>query len=167
MEKRTKRTAKNIKETAKIAGIFLEKILKKGNFGKGAVVVCLSGDLGVGKTALVKEVARHLGIKRKIQSPTFVIVKKYAIRPPRSDKSRSTPPSQGERYKFLFHIDAYRLKNEKELSHLGWGKIIGNKDHLVFLEWPENVRKIIPSHAKRIFISVKNEKGHRNFELKK
>ncbi|KKT76429.1 MAG: Hydrolase, P-loop family [Parcubacteria group bacterium GW2011_GWF2_44_7] len=152
MEKRTKRTAKNIKETAKIAGIFLEKILKKGNFGKGAVMVCLSGDLGAGKTALVKEIAKHLGIKRKIQSPTFVIVKKYALK--------------NKNHKFLFHIDAYRLKNEKELSHLGWEEIISSKDHIVFLEWPENVRKIIPSHAKHIFISIKNEKGHRSFKLK-
>ena len=141
--------SKNTKETAKIAKIFLKKILKKKR--KSALVVGLSGDLGVGKTAFTKAAGKHLGIKHKINSPTFVIMKKY--------------PIKLKEYKFLFHFDAYRLGDEKELLHLGWQEIVNNKEHLVFIEWPENVKKAIPSHSKFVYISS-DENGHRNFKLK-
>jgi len=51
------------------------------------------------------------------------------------------------------------------LLHLGWEEIISNKDHLVFIEWPENVSKIIPKDAKFIYISH-HKNGHRKLELK-
>jgi len=142
--------SKSIKETKEIAKLFLNKILKKDIKRRGALVVGLSGNLGTGKTAFTRAVARHLGIKNKINSPTFVIIKKHSLK--------------NKKYKFLFHIDAYRLKNEKELLYLGWEEIIGRKEHLVFIEWPENVSKIIPSDAKFVRIShTKNRQ--RNFEL--
>ncbi|MBI3888268.1 tRNA (adenosine(37)-N6)-threonylcarbamoyltransferase complex ATPase subunit type 1 TsaE [Candidatus Nomurabacteria bacterium] len=146
-----KKISKNTKETGEIAKIFLEKILKTSAKQKGALVVALSGDLGAGKTAFTQAVGKHLGLKDKIKSPTFVIFKKYKIK--------------SKKYKFLYHFDAYRLKNEKELLHLGWEEIIGNKEHIVFIEWPENVSGVIPSNARYIYISHK-EKGHRSLELK-
>lgn len=143
--------SKNTEETGKIAKSFLNKILKEKGGRKGALVVCLSGDLGVGKTAFTKAVGKHLGIKDKITSPTFVIMKKYAIKI--------------KNYKFLFHFDAYRLKNEKELLYLNWEEIINNKEHIVFIEWPENVKKVIPLNTRFIYLSHK-ENGHRELELK-
>lgn len=143
--------SKSTKETHKIAKIFLDKLLKNRKKRKGALVVGLSGNLGAGKTAFTKSVTKHLGIKDRVFSPTYVIMKKY--------------PINLEKYKFFFHMDAYRLENEKELIYLGWKKIIGNKEHLVFIEWPENVSKAIPSDARFIHISDKG-KGHRNFKLK-
>ena len=146
-----KKVSKNIKETAEIAKIFLEKILKDKKNTKNATLVCLSGDLGAGKTAFTQGAAKYLGVKNKIVSPTFVIMKKYSLK--------------SKKHKFLFHLDAYRLKNEKELLNLGWKEIVGNKDHLVFIEWPENVRKIIPEHARVVKI-LHAEKGKRILELK-
>lgn len=146
-----KKASKNIKETSEIAKIFLNKILKEKSLTGGAKIVCLSGNLGAGKTAFTQSVAKHLGIKDKVISPTFVIYKKY--------------PLKLKGYKFLFHLDAYRLKNEKELLNLGWEEIIADKGHLVFIEWPENVHKIIPSHADFVYIS--NDKNDsRILELK-
>lgn len=134
-----RKISKNAKETTKIAEIFFSKVLKKRRKIPKALVIGLSGELGVGKTAFIKAVAKHLGIKHKVNSPTFIIIKKY--------------PLKLKKYKFFFHIDAYRLKNEKELLHLGWEEIISNKSHLVFIEWPENVQKIIPSDAVYVNIS--------------
>lgn len=152
----------NIEETALIAKIFLEKILKNKNRQRGALVVSLSGELGVGKTAFVQAVGKYLGIKNKITSPTFVIMKKYPI----AEQARyGAGPIKNIKCKFLLHFDAYRLKRKEELLRLGWKEIINNKEHLVFIEWPENVAKIIPSHAKRVCISI-NDNGHRSFELK-
>lgn len=144
--------SKNPEDTKEIAKIFLKKILENKKKNQHATVVGLSGDLGVGKTAFVQSVAKHLNIKNKITSPTFVIIKKYKIKNP-------------EKHKFLFHLDAYRLKNEKELLHLGWDEIIKNKEHLVFIEWPENVPKVIPASARHIHIShIKNK--HRKLKFK-
>lgn len=143
--------SKSVEETFKIAKDFIGRILHKKDTRENAKIVALSGDLGAGKTAFTKAVAEILGIKEKVNSPTFVIMKRY--------------PINLEGYKFFFHIDAYRLKDEKELLLLGWDEIINNKEHLVFIEWPENVKKIIPSHANYIYISHK-EDGQREFELK-
>ncbi len=65
---------------------------------------------------------------------------------------------RGSSFKFLFHLDAYRLKNEKELLYLGWEDIISNKDHLVLIEWPENVAKIMPKAARLIHIENTGKK---------
>ncbi len=153
--------SKNIKETEKIAKTFLDKILKGKKKHKGALVVGLSGDLGAGKTAFTKLVTKHLGIKERVFSPTYVIMKKYSLARRRGSAQRA----RGSNYKFFFHIDAYRLESEKELLHLGWEEIIGNDEHLVFIEWPENISKAMPKHSKFVQISSKDN-GHRNFKFK-
>jgi len=145
------RVSRSPGETKRIAEIYLRKILTSTNH-PGARVVGLSGELGAGKTTFIQAVAKQLGIKSKVGSPTFVIMKRYPIR-------------KRGRHKFLFHLDAYRLKNERELLHLGWEKIITNGEHLVFIEWPENVSKVMPKHAKVVKISH-GEKGQRYFKIK-
>ncbi len=144
------KNSKGIKETKEIAKMFLGKILKDKKPQKGALVVGLVGDLGAGKTTFVQAVAKHLGVKNKVNSPTFVIIKKYLIK--------------NKKHKFLFHLDAYRLKNEGELLHLGWDDIIKNKEHLVFIECPENVSGVITKDSKFIKISHTKDK-HRDFKF--
>ena len=164
--------SKNTKETEKIAKIFLEKILEAKRNRKSALVVGLSGDLGAGKTAFTQNVAKYLGIKEKIKSPTFVIFKKYPIPEqaryeagPLPLRRGSAQRARGSDFRFFFHFDAYRLKNEKELLHLGWEEIIKNKEHLIFIEWPENVSKIMPVDARLVFISH-GKNSSRKLELK-
>ena len=89
--------SKSIDDTKKIAGFFVEKLLKTG--GK-AVIVLLQGNLGSGKTTFVKAVADILGIKKNITSPTFVLEKVYRI--PCFAKA-----TQGG-FTRMVHIDAYR-----------------------------------------------------------
>ena len=155
MLKKGVKTTKSPKETAEIARAFVDKLLKNKKNNKGALVVGLSGELGAGKTTFTKTAARHLGVKGKISSPTFVIIKKY-------------PLKKIGGYKFLFHLDAYRLKNEKELLSLGWEEIIHGKENIVFIEWPENVKKAMPVSAKFIYIShdVSGAESQRKFRLK-
>jgi tRNA threonylcarbamoyladenosine biosynthesis protein TsaE len=142
--------SKSIKENMAVAQDFLNQILKGKKSSSGALVIALSGDLGTGKTSFTQAVAKILGIKNKINSPTFVIMKKYSIK-------------TGE-YKFLYHLDAYRLKNEKELLHLGWQEIIDNKDNLIMIEWPENVAGVMPRSHHKIQISHTKE-GYRKFKI--
>lgn len=98
----------------------------------GATIVGLSGDLGSGKTAFVKSVARILGIGEEVTSPTFVIEKRYKI------------PAD-ERFHTLIHIDAYRLENGDELRPIKFTDTAGGRGHLIFIEWPEQVMDVLPT----------------------
>jgi tRNA threonylcarbamoyladenosine biosynthesis protein TsaE len=120
-------------ETAKIAVEFVQKLVSKS---EGATVLGLYGELGAGKSSFTRALAGELGVKEKIQSPTFVIMKNYTL--------NASP------FTFLVHIDAYRLEKEEELEKLGWKEIITNKTNLVVVEWAERVEKILPKDFVRI-----------------
>lgn len=136
------------KDTEALAKHFLFKIISKKS--KKATVVGLYGDLGTGKTTFTKLFGKLIGIKSKINSPTFVIIKRYRLK--------------NNNFKNFFHIDAYRLKNAKEIIKIGWKEIISNPDHLVFIEWPEKVLKAMPKKHHKIFIKH-TKKGEREFKF--
>lgn len=97
--------------------------------------ILLCGDLGAGKTTLVRGLARELGIKEVVQSPTFNIMKVYfkADRP-------------------LIHIDAYRLA-ENDVD-IGLDEYIGFENGITVIEWPEFIEKLIPEqHIKISFFN--------------
>ena len=144
-----RKVSKNLEETNEIAKLFADKILK--NNKSGALVVCLSGDLGAGKTSFTKAFAKHVGVRGNVASPTFIVMKKYALKQ--------------QKHKSLLHFDAYNLKNEKELLNLGWNQILSNQDNLIIIEWPENVKNIIPTDAHYVYLSH-NEGNSRVLELK-
>lgn len=99
---------------------------------KGASVIALEGELGAGKTTLVQSIAKHLGVKEFIKSPTFVLMKQYKF------KNQQLPVCN------LYHLDCYRLRDEKDLETLGLKKIFDDKENLVLIEWSDRVQKILP-----------------------
>jgi len=111
----------------------------------GATVVALSGDLGAGKTAFVKGVARALGVMEHVTSPTFVIMKIYAL--------------HGQKFQRLVHIDAYRLKGEHHLKVLGWDELLADPKNLIFVEWPEQAGNAIPASALRLTFGYSEDDG--------
>lgn len=130
-------------ETQEIATIFA-KSLKSGG------IFCLFGELGSGKTTFVQGVAKTLGVKEHITSPTFVILKQYKV--------NFTPPISGGARKQkminLIHIDCYRLSKLEDAQGLGLEDIFENFENLVFIEWPERILDILPK--KRINITFKH-----------
>lgn len=124
---------RSTQETDAVA-IDLAHTLKKVKQKDHATVLALKGDLGAGKTALTKALARALGVKKDVTSPTFVLEKIYPL-------PSSAPFSQ------LIHIDAYRLDGAHQLSSLRWEEVIADEKNLVVLEWPERVNEAIPSTA--------------------
>jgi len=117
---------KEVIETQQVGFFLAEEIIKGGLRRKKAMVIGLEGELGSGKTTFVQGLAKGLGIKEKITSPTFVILKKYEI--------RNTN---------FYHIDCYRLNSAQELLDLGFKEIIIQSENLVVIEWAERVRKIL------------------------
>lgn len=100
----------------------------------GAVLVTLSGELGAGKTAFTKAVARSLGVEEVVSSPTFVLEKIYIL-------------PEGAPFARLIHIDAYRLEKGADLAPLGFDELMKDPGNLVMLEWPEKVRDDLPQSA--------------------
>lgn len=101
-----------------------------------ATVIGLSGDLGAGKTSFTQGVAKALGVKDTVTSPTFIIEKNYEL--------------NNSKFRNLIHIDAYRLDEERELEVLGFKELLEHPENLIFVEWPERVQEIIPEYAKTI-----------------
>lgn len=115
------------KETQKIAS----NLAAKTESG----IIALEGELGAGKTTFVQAFVKELGIRAKVKSPTFNIIKKYKV--PKKNK-------------FVFHIDCYRLKDHREAIPLGIKDIFEEPDSFVLIEWPERIEKILPKKITRI-----------------
>lgn len=145
--------SKSTQETAEIAANFTEATLAKNNFPKDkATVIGLYGELGSGKTTFMKYLAEALGVKETIQSPTFVIMKKYGIQKLESGiQGKPFTQTQDSRFELLIHIDAYRLEKSAEMLNLGWSELILDPQNLICIEWPERIAEIMPQHIKISF----------------
>jgi tRNA threonylcarbamoyladenosine biosynthesis protein TsaE len=106
----------------------------------GAFVIALTGELGAGKTAFVKELAKHLGVTHEVTSPTFVIMKTY--------------PVIHTSFDTLVHIDAYRIESDDEMRVLGFDDILKRKENVVCIEWPEKISNCIPTNAYRVSLMI-------------
>jgi len=132
---------KKIISDIKELDIFIREFLSEIEQKNTAIIITLSGDLGAGKTALVKSAAQFLNISEEITSPTFVIQKEYKIENHNS-------------FKKMIHIDAYRLENKHELEYLKWSENINNPENIIFMEWPEQVEGIDLPNLHPITINI-------------
>lgn len=114
---------------------------------KYATLITLSGELGAGKTAFTKALAKAFGIEEHVTSPTFVLEKIYAL-------------SKGGAFARFAHIDAYRLKDGSELAALGFDELMSDPETVVILEWPEKVSDMLPTPAVQISLEA-NADGSR------
>ncbi|MBI4370493.1 MAG: tRNA (adenosine(37)-N6)-threonylcarbamoyltransferase complex ATPase subunit type 1 TsaE [Elusimicrobia bacterium] len=135
-----RRISKSPDQTKKIAGIILRTALRLGSR-----VFFLRGDLGSGKTVFVQGLARALGVKRSVKSPSFVIFQEY----------------QGRALN-LVHADCYRLEKPEDFVHLGLDEILDDQKKVLAVEWPQ---KFSPSWRKRLnFCDIEMAQGRTNNE---
>jgi len=113
---------------------------KLGSILKSGDIICLSGDLGTGKTALTNGIAKSLGITSYITSPTFTLVNEYeGILP-------------------LYHFDVYRISDPDEMFDIGFEEYI-NGEGVTIVEWGEQIREILPEEIINVNISKNLNKG--------
>src|SRR3989344_9222982 len=114
------------------------------------LVIALTGELGSGKTTFVQGLAEGLGIKQRIISPTFILVRKYEI--PISNISKAWSSALKYQISNFYHIDLYRLEEnvEAEVRNLGLEEIWQNPENIVVIEWAEKIKSMIPKKAKWI-----------------
>lgn len=111
-------------------------------------VVAMTGDLGTGKTTLAKAVAKGLGVKEELSSPTFTVVREY--------RSGRLP---------LYHFDVYRVYDPDELFELGFDEYI-HGNGVCLIEWADLIEDLLPSERVDVKISFGENEDERTVELK-
>lgn len=130
---------RNIDETKKI-GYKLGSLLQKGD------IVCLTGDLGAGKTTLTKSIALGLDVKEDVTSPTFTIINEYDGRLP------------------VYHFDVYRIMDIDEMYDIGYEEYFyGNGACIV--EWASQIKELIPKDHLWIEIKLGSDINNREFYI--
>lgn len=122
------------KETKKLGAKLAKEIKSR--------VIALTGQLGAGKTTFVQGFAEGLGIKEKIISPTFVRIRQHKI--PKSNN-------------VFFHVDLYRLENEKNLKLLGIENLWVDTNNIVMIEWAEKAKHLLPKETTWVDFEQINE----------
>ena len=110
-------------------------------------VLLFYGEMGVGKTTLIKQICKELGTEDNISSPTFSLVNEYST----SDNNT------------LYHFDFYRINHEEEALDMGVEDYLYSNNWCL-IEWPENIENLLPLDAVAIHLSIL-EDGQRKIEL--
>lgn len=112
-----------------------------GEMAKPGDVICLNGDLGVGKTVFTQGFAAGLGITEPVNSPTFTIVQQY-------DDGRLP----------LYHFDVYRIGDISEMDEVGYEDCFYGEG-VCLIEWSNLIEEILPDHVTAVTIEKNLEKG--------
>ncbi|MCF6360321.1 MAG: tRNA (adenosine(37)-N6)-threonylcarbamoyltransferase complex ATPase subunit type 1 TsaE [Cyclobacteriaceae bacterium] len=104
------------------------------------------GDLGAGKTTLIKQLCYSLGVADEVSSPTFSIINEYL--------------ANGNQ---VYHFDFYRLKNKEEAVDIGVMEYF-DSNHYCFIEWPQQVEQLLPDELLLISITAQ-ENGKRDIKV--
>lgn len=130
-----KYTLKDLPETA-------SKIIEQAS----CKTLLFYGEMGVGKTTLIKELVKQLGSKDVVSSPTFSLVNEY--------DSENGP---------LFHFDFYRIEDEMEALDIGIEEYF-DRDNWVFIEWPEKIKTFLP--PKKHVLTLRNQQKFHVLSMK-
>ncbi len=122
---------KSARQTQRVARMLAGQL--SGFRPAGAAVIALHGELGTGKTTFAQGFARALDVRENVLSPTFVLMKIYAL------KKKS--------FRHLVHVDCYRLASPPDLLHLGFKETLKDKDAIILIEWADRIKKILPRDA--------------------
>jgi len=116
---------------------------------KNARIITFSGPLGAGKTTLIRAIAKQLGIKNRVTSPTFSYLATYKT-------------SDGQ----VYHFDLYRLKSQNSFYESGFEEYLYLPQTKVFIEWPEIIKNILPAERLQIQLDyIENEPQKRAIEV--
>lgn len=102
-------------------------------------IFIFEGEMGAGKTTLIKALASALGVNEIVTSPTFSIVNEY--------------DADGQ---IIYHFDFYRIKNLQEAYDIGYEEYFYS-GNICFIEWPEKIAPLLPEHYLKLEILVQNE----------
>lgn len=105
---------------------------------KDARIIAFYGDMGAGKTTIIKQLCKNLHVKDEPTSPTFSVVNEYKT------KSGET----------IYHFDFYRIETEEEAYDLGYEDYLYS-GNFCFIEWPEKIKNILPQETLKVKVKIK------------
>ena len=108
-------------------------------------LICLSGELGAGKTTLASGIGNGWGAQEIVNSPTFVFVNEYSN-------------TRGRR---LYHIDAYRLRDAADSQSIALDDILNDPDGAVMIEWAERIKEVLPDDYLQIDLTAPDDHSRR------
>jgi tRNA threonylcarbamoyladenosine biosynthesis protein TsaE len=149
MDKLEVTITENAEETKELGKKLANNVMRKGSENPPHIF-CLYGDLGMGKTTFVQGFAQELGITTRLLSPTFIIVRRHILH------------ATG---RCLYHLDLYRLANEKSLEDLGIQEIFEGQQHIVVVEWAERLGSFLPKSRVDIRFNKGNTDVERRIEI--
>lgn len=114
---------------------------KLGQIAEPGCIICLNGDLGVGKTVFTQGFAKGLGIEESVNSPTFTIIQVY-------DEGRLP----------LYHFDVYRIGDPEEMYEVGYEDYFFGEG-VCLIEWSKLIEELIPPNAANVLVEKNLEKG--------
>ena len=133
--------SKSREQTQKIASDFAKNL-------KGGEVLCFYGNLGTGKTTFIQALAKSLGIKENVTSPTYVLIKKYEINHKMLNNSKKAIAKNIQypisNIQSFYHLDTYRLNSSDEALELGLEEIWSDKGNIIAIEWADKISDILP-----------------------
>lgn len=132
--------SRSVKETLELGKKLGSKLLPE--------LVCLFGPLGVGKTVLVRGIAKGMGVASRIQSPTFTYLRVH----------------KGKKFK-LYHFDCYRISKPDMLLLHELNEALERNDGITVIEWAEKIRKYLPHKRINIYIKYDKNDGQRSFKI--
>ena len=110
----------------------------KNNIDKN--IILISGEMGTGKTTLIKEILRSMDVIDNISSPTFSIINEYKTK----------------KGGLIYHVDLYRIKSIEEIEGIGLFEYL-ESGNLCFIEWGDQIEKIIDTNFNKFIISKEND----------
>lgn len=137
---------KTEKETQSLAAKIASKF-------KGGEIIALEGELGAGKTTFTKGLAKSLGIKKHITSPTFVLMKIHPVQ------------NSNFRVQALVHVDCYRLDEPQELFYLGIEEYLNQPETVVVIEWADKIKNYLKKFKKLTRIQIKITNKQREIKI--
>ena len=117
----------------------LDEVAKQIIAESKSKVLLFYGEMGNGKTTLIKALCKALGVSDPVTSPTFSIVNEYL----------------GTQNTLLYHFDCYRIEEEEEILDIGFDQYLENGDW-IFIEWPQKIENLLPTNSQEIKISNLN-----------
>lgn len=109
------------------------------DFAKGEKILLFQGEMAAGKTTLIKQICRQLGVKEAVSSPTYALVNEY----------------ESEQGETIYHFDFYRLNAEEEALDIGVTEYL-DSGCICLIEWPANIAGLLPEK----FVEVIIDKGN-------
>jgi tRNA threonylcarbamoyladenosine biosynthesis protein TsaE len=127
-----------------------EQIIRTQGEGK---VILFFGEMGVGKTTLIKQLCKKLGVLEATTSPTFSIVNEYLGSENKPIYHFDFYRIEGEENKPIYHFDFYRIEGEEEVLDLGYEDYFYSGAYC-FIEWPEKIPSLLPEDYTKITIQL-------------